>query len=588
MLFNERLKIPSRFKLKKTIVTCFDEDYVPGGRENYHKQNKKESILTSTGHTVDLTSARRYYDIVESNEVKEDTCYNFTIEDLLPRDYQVLESGDKERTLKAIKSTILTWRWWYERRLPHFFRAVAVLGWDEKSIKNGKCNVIMRISQHTDNVLNFGYLTTNQIKQSLKVFQRLRILEKVEEGAWSCYRYAPKQPDTCFAKGYKVNVRLLLVWMKAVKELIINPFNDKFGVVVQKIIKGDEDITAVPLPQMLEWVQLYEIASKHSTKRPNWRKLQEKCGLTAAKYNAVLLYLSTIPEIVLENLKNEDYGFKLVECLTTSEEGIKMDNKHNGNKDNYDLGKLPRHERRGGFSKGEPQFRGYSDLCLLPKRYGTYKGINYERRIDLFRHFGFEDPKEYDCPNSVHADNCYLMTGKWLEGDLYTEILPPRLKENLRKHEEWYSQFPSDEEFERFFGVISTRKNIKDICNAVFSCRTVGKLRSFFTSRMTHYKDESYEVRKYYLSIFAEIFAETYFSICGKSLGNYIFNVEWFKMLFIANKVEDDGYETALIYDCLITDKEIDKEMWTYLYRSALERYFELNQQTIKWYREVL
>ena len=591
---------------KKIIVGLLEGGFSPSLHVSEHiginpsmfAKNKKKEIITESGYLLNLASVERYYHLEELDEPVVSS-HRFTLEELMPRDHKVFSNTeDRVRAAACARQLVLIYRWWSEKRLPLFARAlVDHFRVDMEDIKAGKYQVIMRISQSEDNVVNKNYFTTSQLQNVLLSLKRIGVLEDAD-GVWSCFRYSPRQKDTCFAKGYVVDMPLLMSYLGAIRNLIVEPYKERFGDDLTRMVRGDADISGMPFSEMIQAMEDYKRASKNGTRKPNWKRLSDTRGLTAVKYAAIATYLANIPEGLMDYLKNlenqKSFDFRFLERLQTSVVENKLIEIYNEGKDTFHPNKLPEIRRAGGYVSDQPQFRAYSDICSLPKMDGEYKGRKYGNRIELFKDFGFEDPKEYDCANSVHADNCYLMTGKWLEGDLYTELLPPLLEKNLRANKEWMKQWDGIREEIRedllqyfFHEIFKDRSAIKTLCNVFFAGGTAGSFWKYLNSRMVRDQGDV-ETRKHYLKIYAEVFAETYNSICGKSLRNYIYNVESFKMLWIAMKMKQDGYDVALIYDCFITDKPVDREMMTYLYRTAMEEYYDLNRNTILFYREAL
>lgn len=561
------------------LKKVFEIDDCRGFSPSRYEKIKKKEVLTKSGDTVDITSSRKYYGF-HKLETPAYNAHDFTLEELLPRDYRFfLKSDDKEKLVEKVKAVVMVWRWWDEVKLPHFFLHLKKdFQIADEDVKNGNYNVFMRISQSGENSYNRNYFTTPQAQAMVRRFKECGIFETAEGVYWNSYCCDLRHKDMCFAKGYKVNIPLLLRWMGAVNALIIKPFLERFGVDLRSVLKGDQDISAIPLPKMMENVEICEKHTKFGARRARWSDLRKKYGITAAHYNAICTYLNVqysrqAKQYISDNNKEDCYGWRFKDSLNSSFNNVEREKMFGIS--------LPPYRMGGGFRDGTPMFRGYSDLCSLPKKNGYYMGYHYKDRIEIFSSvFGFVKPREYDCPNSVHADNRYLMKGEWMEGDLYTEIIVPALKKRLMNDKEWFAPYENDlEGFEEFFALITDRAAMKRLCNVVFSRGTAGGLWNFLFVRM---RDPSDELHKARLKRYAHLFAETYFSICGDSLKSYIYNVETYKMLHMAEKIHNEGYKVALIYDCLITEKVIDKKTLQYLYRSAMEEYAELNKGAIK------
>lgn len=555
-------------------------DHTGFGISCYEKIKKKE-INTKSGGTVDITSPNKYYGF-EALETPSYTPHDFTLADLIPRDHRFFSRwNDKEKLVRMAKSTVMIYRWWNEQKLPDFFYHLGnFFNIDENLVKKGRYKVFMRISQLGGNVYNRDYFTTAQAQMMINRFKLYGILTVSEDPFWSSYHYDEKHPDMSFPKGYIVNVPLLLSWMRAVNDKIIKPFKEKFGEDLRVVMRGDQDINGMSLEKLVGYMEIYEEHTGKGTRRVRWGYLRKKHKLGSAMFNSIYRYLNAhVPHLALEyiekNHKEDKFSELFKNTLRTSAES----NKRAGRL--MEECGMPAIELCGSFKRGVPTFRAYSELCSLRKTDGAYKDFEYKDRMEVFKKvFGFQNPKEYDCANSVHADNTYLMTGRWLEEDLYTKILPPLFKEKLMKNKEWFAPYRDDvAAFEEFFNKVTFRGAMKRLSNVVFSRGTDGGLWNYLFVRMEDRKNE-YQKRR--LKLYAETFAEAYFDVCGDSLRSYIYNVESYKMLHMAEKILDDGYKVALIYDCLITDKEIDDEMMTYLYRSAMVDYKKLNQGALK------
>ena len=516
---------------------------------------------------------------------------HFGIEDLLPRDYKkFLNTKDKDTALRLCRALVLEWRVWNERYLPMLFGyAENAHNITEEDIKKGKYFVKMRISQFARSRMNEGILVTNQAQTMVKRLKRFGLIEFLGEG-WN-YHYNNNSTLDSFAKGYKVNLWGIFAWLGAIRDTILSPFATKFGQSAVLLTIGYEDIKRFTMRQRAQFLVTYW---SEFFVHKDWHKFYDKTKINASQVLA--MERDALNEHTYEILKEIKKLGKL-ECVPEEIRGTmllaigvkNMLKFYNINKDESTISPHVMNYRRkikGDYSApnvGRLTMRVSSDICSVPKRDGMYKGIEYLRREDMIaERMGWDVLYEYDTKNSIHADNYYLLTGEVLEGDLYGELIPPKLKAALLADKEWCQMvFDAyndgvwvDGEIEEFVDrltIKADRKHMKRLANVAFSVENKGgKLYNFMHRRFKPEKRNNIKV-KAAVKRYAEHFNAVYTSIVGPSLGSFIYQVESWRMLHVANAVMNEGYGAVLIYDCLLTDKKMDEDQWQYLNTKALD-----------------
>lgn len=553
--------------------------------ESYYSTLKNLPIVFKNGFVLE-SDGRKYYKLVKLPFPQIEPI-DFTIQDLLPRDHISFTRGNnKEKALKQIKPITLEWRSWCEKRLPHFFYHLQkTFEIPDEEVREGHYKVFMRVSQLGNNPQNKKYMTTVQAQSMLKRFKALGILKVTDDVDLNRYCYDEKRRERCFPKGYEVNFPALLKWMEAVATLIFEPFIEKYGENPIEVIKGEGDISRFTHTQLTERM---DMAYKNSKKgRINWKaKELVEAGLTPTQWDAILerIWLEE-PEEFLQYLEEScTMGMHPLWVLDNLNFCAKIKRRLRAfNADKSDNGVSP-HKMSGHVRDGKLSLRIANDLCSIKKSGEVvYKGKTYKDRAEIFKKH-LNAVYEYDTKNSIHSDNCYLTTGKKLQGDLYSEILPPRFKEALLKDREWMEAAdrevlkPDGTSFDEFFELVVTRNRVKMWCNVLHSSNNRGgKLYNFLFRRFPDNK-ASKEL-KAVIKKFCLHFAKVYMDVVGPSLGSFIYLVESYRMLHIANKIMDEKYGCGLVYDCLITEKKLTNDMWDYLNEDALEDFVALNKR---------
>ena len=469
----------------------------------------RSRILPSNRKSVIFSPAS---DVVDYDRV-------FELRDIIHCHRKVSRGKYLDPLLDSIKRIVLIYRYWTELRVPEIFnKASEDYKLDTEEVKSGKWDIFIRISQGPLNHMNLNYFGQQaHVQIMLRQLFGFGILERTTEYEMDRFGYNPRDLKKSYPKGYKLNLKGLFKYLKVIRESIIDPINERFGVDVLKLVKGENDVSLYTSKELAEKLrEIYTLFEKvfggnfiegslanpgRNTVAITSELLKKEVGLTFLQANLVESRFYSEAKESLEAIKKNKMKFPK-QVIDFLEMCAKV--QENSQKFNYDKslesGEISPHKFkvtrkfRGNPNKpmlGNLTCRVSNDLCSVTKVDPVYKGKQHPTRKSIFKEiWGTNRIYEYDTKNSIHADNYGVLKRKLLEADLYSEILPPLLKASLEKDQKWMEILKdkvlseSGETFDEFFEAITNRNTIKKLSNATYALSEVGgKLYTFILNR---------------------------------------------------------------------------------------------------------
>lgn len=539
----------------------------------------------------------------------------FGLEEILRSHKKAFKTKYLDLVMKTVKRVVLNWRYWTEVKVPSLYVYAEKNGLKTKDVESGDWDIFIRLSQDSTCSNNFRFFGSQPcFLTMLRFLLDNGVLFKTSEFEMDKFRFyeSSAQKSLGYAKGYLLNIKGLFSYLKAIKEKVIDPLNKKFGVDIVELARGVNDVDALPLEEVCKRAHtLFSIYRKgfgltflegsftnpsKNTKKLDWREVRKKVRMN--KFQAILIeerFFSNAKE-TLGAIKKMKLKFspKIVAFLQASaqvEEKLETYNKDKCVEEGFVSPYRYKWKRKFRGTTRDPMLgsltgRIYGDLCSVKKADPEYKGKRYGGRKDIFRElWGVEEVFEYDTKNSIHADSYGVLALKLFEKDLYSEILPDKLKMSLEGDEGWMELVdifvlkPNNLSFDEFFKDITIRDSIKKLSNVTFAVSEVaGKVYAHifrhFTNNLLYSREMKSIARGY-----AEHFCKVYESVVGPTFGNFVYFIESWRMLEIATKIQAQGYRVALIYDCLVTNKKISDGEWKRLNLDAYKKFREENAQ---------
>lgn len=550
-----------------------------------------------------------------------------SIHDLLPRDaLKFLKSDTLDVKLNIARQLILEYKLWTERYLPAIFdvgrRQYQI---PSQFIKKGQYSIKIRISQNENNPFNVGLLLTHQAKNMIGRFLRLAIIERCKDNVWGKHYYDTHDHKRGYAKGYILNIQRLFAFLSAIDEHILLPIKRDHGICAEEAIMGNYDFSKIDMVYLApklntfhkilndsfgeDWFVRCCVDKKAINKRPDWNLIQRETGLNIGQCRALEEHCYSNGTALLKEIKKGNYAHfskafvAFLQMISVMEKRLRKFNKDKG----YDTDKINPHslhvKRTYRGKANNPMLGGINlrianDLCSKPKENGLYKDFHYNDRIEVFKEkLCAEELYSYDTKNSIHNDNVLLIKGEHIEGDLYSDVLPPVLRAELLKDKEWCQMVKKEilKDTKMSMGDIFLnlfdRAVIKRLCNVVFSNNgSSGRVFNYLYQRFP----TGLEKNSRLMSIakrYAETLVASYKTVTADfNVGGHIFFVESYRMLFVAERIIKEKGHAGLIYDCLITDKKLTEQRWKKLNKQAIDEmkkigydFYDVLMRTIKY-----